>query len=454
MTRNRARCFPSKASTLALWLACVTNAHCVQLQDQGASAKAWGAPQRIDDTERTSDPDVAMDASGDAVVVWANFLNNGIFSSRYAAYERAWTPPEEISLPASDALDRLAVAMDASGRVVAVWAAYFTADNIWTNRSSVDGSWDRVPRRLDNSESMARWPTDSGPQLSINPAGAATAVWVQLDASEENVWAARMDPDGSWRRATLIEDSHATRAFAPEVAVDADGNAMALWAMGDGATSSIWSNHYTSGPGWGDDSERVSSSSDAGGADSPRVGVDDRGSAIAVWSQRDSGTSGIWASRYTPGGGWGPTSVRLDRAEEGNASAPDLAVLPDGRAVAVWSQSSESPSDIWANRFDGANWQGAQPIENDPQVFAEAPRVAVDAKGSAVAVWRQSDFGPFRIWASRSSSNGDWAEPEPIDAGEGGAGKPRIAVDPDGEAVAVWKMSIGTNRGVWVNRLE
>jgi hypothetical protein len=42
----------------------------------------------------------------------------------------------------------------------------------------------------------------------------------------------------------------------------------------------------------------------------------------------------IWASRYVVGRGWG-TAVRID-PKIGNASNPQIAFDPSGRAYAVW----------------------------------------------------------------------------------------------------------------------
>jgi hypothetical protein len=434
---------------LVLWLAYASNAHCVELQDQAGAVKAWGVAERIDDTG--SVPDVAMDESGNAVVAWWNVQSEGILSSRYVANERAWTPPEEIGLTDVGALDRLAVAIDASSRAVAVWAAFFVADNVWANRSMPDGSWDRVPTRLDSSEAATRWPADSGPHVSANASGAAMAIWVQIDDQDEHVWAARLAPGGSWRPAARVDRADPTRSHEPMVAVDEEGHAVAVWVAEEGATSAIWSNRYTVGVGWGGEPERVDTD-DTGDAATPRIGVDARGHAIAVWSQGGD-SAGIWANQYVPPDGW-QSPVRIGGEGDVDAKTPDLAVLPDGRAFAVWSQSNGGADDIWANRFTGSSWRNAKPIERNPGAESTAPRVAGDRNGAAVAVWRQSGAGQSRIWASRTSSSGDWSTPVPIDAGEGNVGDPRVAADPDGNAVAVWAVTVGGNRGVWANRLE
>jgi len=53
--------------------------------------------------------------------------------------------------------------------------------------------------------------------------------------------------DGLWATAALIERNNTGHAFQPEIAVDAAGNALAVWAQNDGTRYDIWSNRYTDG---------------------------------------------------------------------------------------------------------------------------------------------------------------------------------------------------------------
>ncbi|MDB5765010.1 MAG: hypothetical protein JWQ21_4005 [Herminiimonas sp.] len=50
--------------------------------------------------------------------------------------------------------------------------------------------------------------------------------------------------DGAWRTAQLIETDNAGDASSPQIAVDAGGNALAVWQQFDGTTNNIWSNRF------------------------------------------------------------------------------------------------------------------------------------------------------------------------------------------------------------------
>jgi hypothetical protein len=74
--------------------------------------------------------------------------------------------------------------------------------------------------------------------------------------------------------------------------------------------------------------------------------------------------------------------------------------------------------------------------------YAEEPQVAVDAKGDAVAVWRESTvLGEDRIEADvRPATSSVWEAPVAISTSEYPS-DPHVAIDAEGEAVAVWTAS-------------
>ncbi|UUY06066.1 hypothetical protein LRS13_11290 [Svornostia abyssi] len=79
---------------------------------------------------------------------------------------------------------------------------------------------------------------------------------------------------------------------------------------------------------------------------------------------------------------------------------------------------------------------------------AEAPQVAVDADGDAVAVWRRSDGTNERVQAATRTPGGAWTTPITLSAAGQDAYDPQVAVRPNGDAVAVWRRSDGANQRV------
>ena len=76
--------------------------------------------------------------------------------------------------------------------------------------------------------------------------------------------------------------------------------------------------------------------------------------------------------------------------------------------TAMLSTTIESVSDqtlemthTWSFQTRDGEWGDRVLIETDDAGFALIPQVAVDPNGNAVAVWEQSDRGRFNIWANR-----------------------------------------------------
>jgi len=85
-------------------------------------------------------------------------------------------------------------------------------------------------------------------------------------------------------------------AYYPKIAIDANGNAVAVWSQYDGTRLNIWANRYVAGTGWG--TAALIETDNAGAAVLPRVAMDANGNAIAVWVQFDGTRNNVWANRY------------------------------------------------------------------------------------------------------------------------------------------------------------
>jgi hypothetical protein len=66
------------------------------------------------------------------------------------------------------------------------------------------------------------------------------AVWVQSGS----IWSNRYTAGTGWGTAALIETDNADDARAAQIAVDANGNALAVWTQWDGTRNNIWTNRF------------------------------------------------------------------------------------------------------------------------------------------------------------------------------------------------------------------
>jgi hypothetical protein len=292
-----------------------------------------------------------------------------------------------------------------------------------------------------------------GPSLAVNAAGEAVAVWMQPGGGVGiNIWANRYTPAGGWGAAQRISDGSGDAQGAQAVALDANGNAIAVWQQSD----SIWANRYTAGSGWGTP-ELIETGN--GWAYSPQVGVDASGNAIAVWAQQVGARSSVVANRYVAGSGWG-TPVTIEADDSGDVSAPQIAVDAAGNAVVVWAWAADSGGSnfvysVWANRYvPGAGWSVAAPIDsNNTEQPNPAPQVALDATGNAIAVWHRRDSGTDSVASNRYTAGAGWGSAAFLETDAAIISRnARIAADAAGNAITVWEQYAGATANVMASR--
>jgi hypothetical protein len=254
------------------------------------------------------------------------------------------------------------------------WANRFVPSNGWGTKAELIESNDDVPVIF--------------PQVAVDPIGNAIAMWMQ----GFNILANRFMPTTGWGTATRTNYNN-NFAQSPQVAVDAAGNAIAVWVEGEGEGSNIWANRFEAvGTRWGATTVKLTEKP----ADSPQVAVDSQGFAIAVWKQSDGTQSSIWANRFEVGAGWG-TTTEIETDHTGPVQPPQIAVNSIGSAIAVWVRDSS----IWANRFvQGRGWETAVAIQTDNSGSAAAPQAAINSFGNAIAIWQQSDGTRNNVWAN------------------------------------------------------
>ncbi len=335
-------------------------------------------------------------------------------------------------------------ALSCSGLIVADMDGDTDKDIVGADAKSVNIWFDHTPpppappspgwsaaQQIDHLEGGdAMWP-----EVAMNDNGDAIAVWSQRVGDSTSIWANKRATGEGWRGPEHISPYNTANHVEPDVAVDRTGNAVAVWWSYLENNTVIFANQYTSGVGWG--YQKWLDSSSGGGVCKPKVVCDDAGNALAVWIHN----GGLMSARYVPGLGW--DSLTPVTSYHVNAQPPDLAIDASGDVMAVWSDVTSSTYNIWSCRYVvGLGWQAAEMIETNDSGDATAPRVAVDDAGTAIAVWHHMD-GPFlsptHIFANRYSVGTGWGTAQLLESEQTDeAWNPRIGMDGAGNAIAAW----------------
>ncbi len=292
---------------------------------------------------------VSVAPGGDAMAVFDRGYSYGsIYAARFTA-ARGWEEPVLIEQESGHALDA-EVVMDESGNAVAVWDqqipgggitsikfAAYTAGVGWSPEDFVE---------LDDT-------TDNfGPHLAPLAKGGAVAVWVQSPWPVQHMWAAVYDGQGAWGSAEVLDriDNHAVY---PRVASDGSRGAVAVWQEENltDATAIVVADRLVDGSWQGP--ETVGAGTTESGCYnclSPRVAMDAGGEAFAVWARLTGAFREIKAARYTPGGGW-QQDEPVETTNVGDAFYAEVGMDAAGNAVAVWRESDRNNWNIRANTY-------------------------------------------------------------------------------------------------------
>jgi len=370
-----------------------------------AAGDHWGPAQTLDNSQfgDTGLPQVAMDAQGNALATWQQPDTNGIvhlFSSVFTVVGGGWSGALQVDGSAAS-ISNPQLAMDAAGNAMAVWQVVTGAvSHVWSNTHSSSG-WD-VPHQID----IVPTGYAANPQVVVDSAHITMAVWTQLDAANSNgIWAGRY-AGTAWQDVRQIEAHTSGAVTTPRVALTPQGNALAVWVNGSNANTSLWSSSYDhTSTTWNTAVQVETGNTLLGHLAGPafsNIGIDGNGNAMVVWLKAEAGdqTGTVWASRLAANGTAWDAPVQFPNAVASLNSNPQLAVDVAGSALAVWVSATDPPNArVQSERYTTAGGWSRAVVENNFAVVDEYPQICSAGSGRAVAVWRQLGGG-MRIWGN------------------------------------------------------
>ncbi|HLP98856.1 MAG TPA: hypothetical protein VK149_10460 [Sideroxyarcus sp.] len=327
------------------------------------------------------------------------------------------------------------------------------------------------------------------PQLAFDDHGNAVVVWLQIDktGNKSGIWASHYDVAGGWSLPSRINSAGGRTSGSPEVSVDADGSATAVWAEWEGESTVLRVSRYKLGMGWGrpepiSQGEKAHDTKAVHYAFVKKIIADRKGSNFILWgtnalaefeSEMDGskymavvGTS-IYINRFdAKTGGW---REPIYAAEVGKGSYCEMAVDGLGNVYLLRQQNyvannSGEKVRIEVSRYDVANNSGEKvrievsrydpdkglgapvAINNDEIAYSKhtlefiRPHIAADARGNVMSVWQQSGSVRANTYDYKSDawSGSQVIEPH-VNVG------PEIAAHKNGDLFAAWNAMEGRN---------
>jgi hypothetical protein len=268
---------------------------------------------------------------------------------------------------------------------------------------------------------------------AVDSGGDVLVAWRQeLGGGERGVVRAAFRSPGHAFVAPVRLSSPRDDASDVSVAFDRFGDAIVVWLQ-RGASSRVRAAIRSHGGRFG----RPFTLSRRGGAGPPTLAFDGAGDAFVVWNVNGRHLHGVQLAIRPRGRQFGaPLTVS---GGAGGAGPPRLAVDARGDALMVWRQCSNTLASCDGNGRPvlHAAWRPADGSVKAPvalsgdEVFPLIPAVAIGPTGNAVVVWQDQSTVEFSV----ATVGGAFSAPATLAAN---AGDPVIAMDGTGNAIAAW----------------
>jgi PKD domain len=354
----------------------------IQIETRPAGGN-WGAPLDLSAIGgNASKPELAADPGGDETAIWRRYDGSHfVIQSSSRSAGGSWSTPANLS-PESEDADAPQVATDATDEALAVWQLSGAGESVIQVASrGAGGAWAAGSRLSLEGRSA------SEPQISIDAGGDASAVWKSSDGTHPVIESASRPAGGSWGESKEISEA-GQDASEPQVAVDPAGDAVAIWHRYDGSNFVIQSSFKPAGGAW---RPPIDLSREGQSADEPKVAIDAGANAVAAWRRYD-GSNYLIESSYKPSGGGWESPVGLSAANT-NAKSPEVAGDSAGGTLAIWVGGTGSETIVQAaGKPPGGSWSGAREV-SVIGASASEPEVATDPAGDGVAVWTHAAEG-------------------------------------------------------------
>jgi hypothetical protein len=411
----------------------------------GASAAGWLAPVTVP----LSVSDLGFDKDGNAIAVGvgADAGGSSTFRSMVRPLGGQWSALGPVSGAGDSEVRSPQVAVAPNGNAVAAW----TADNqdaakrvVRVSSRPAGGAWSDPVVLSDGSA------FDNDLDIAIDAQGNATVIWAEiLLPSGLVVRSASRPSGGDWSEP--VELSEASIASKPRLAIDPQGTVTAVWlgtaphSSGSGVVPVVRSKSRPAGGAWSADAVAVSSADGTSSAAAPQVAVNAQGNATAVWGQYSS-VNGYVAqtARRAAGGSW---SAAVDL---GAGDSPQVAVDSQGNATAVWTfpstRGTALPPDSavrFSTRAGAGPWSSPADLAvNSATHNVGYPWVAADPQGNVTAIWARYNSTDVLAQATRRlAGSASWSPTADLTVGRPITAIPAAGVDPQGHVSMVWSSS-------------
>ncbi|MCB9337328.1 MAG: T9SS type A sorting domain-containing protein [Lewinellaceae bacterium] len=340
-------------------------------------------------------PAVSIDDSGNYTVVWESQGQDGDGYGIYrAVFQSYGTAAQcEVVVNSTTANDQRFpdVAMNASGEAVTVWQSYNEDGDSWgVYKRKHDGSFG-------NNGGQAQVNTTTTGRQCMPKVG------VDDDLNYIIVWEGKGDifgrlyGDGGGTSVSefQINTTSSNVQNYPDVAMNGNGDFVAVWQSygQDGDGFGIYFQRYNSS-GVAQGSETLVNTTTSGNQTSPSVSMDADGNYVVVWTDNaaDGDGKGIFAQRFDADGTANGAEFQVNTTTVGAQDNAEVAMTQEGAFSMVWDsygQDGEYTGAYNQSYYADGTASGSEiAVNTTTDFFQQFPSIALRSADDAVIVWQ------------------------------------------------------------------
>lgn len=257
----------------------------------------WGSAVRIDHSNSSLAAPRIADISGNPWVVWQESINGyyRIRASHFNDTTKTWSDPEAVDASSiSGHSENPDVAVNADGNAAVVWQWSNGVNTLIVAKRYIASS-----QSWSAEQSLTTTGYSNAPHIAIDTKGNVVTTFLYTTTEGYRVIAGRYRANtNTWGTIPIVSVGLGNALF-PCIAMDGSGNAFVGWQQQLGATTSfyIYANRYRSDiDSWG--TEAPLHNDVSARADPPHLAVNSDGRAIMVWGQNVDGAPILKFTRF------------------------------------------------------------------------------------------------------------------------------------------------------------
>ncbi|HEX2464778.1 MAG TPA: hypothetical protein VHR17_09135 [Thermoanaerobaculia bacterium] len=362
-------------------------------------------------------PSLDVDADGDFVVVWQSYGQDGDYQGVFARrFDSAGVPNGlvfQVNAFTSGWQSNAAVALDSSGDFVVVWLSFLDGGttDVFARRFNAAG----VPQAAEFRVNTFTDGHQKQPVLDLDADGDFVIAWQSpgQDGSGAGVFARRFNSAGIAQASEFQANSYVTGYQAyPAVGLDPDGDFVVAWgSQQDGSSFGVFGRRWSSSgaPQGGEFQINVYTPNHQFISS---VDLSASGNFVVTWASntQDGSDYGIFARRFSSSGTALGGELQVNAFTSSKQSQAVVSMEGDGDFVVTWWSESQdgSATGIFARRFGANGAPKTSELQVNKHTIGDqtSPRVALDGAGDFVVAWQSmnQDGDANGVFARRFSS--------------------------------------------------